>query len=78
MSIKVINGSKTPSSLTARDLQVGVLYKQVSVPGNFDTVYTRSLSGSVVWFDNGKIGTDGDSGYLFELAPAGTTVILSN
>ena len=78
MSVKVNNVSLPQQKLTARDLQEGVLYKQVSVPGVFDTVYTKSASGVVVWFEQNRIGVSDADNYLYEVAPAGTTVTLSN
>lgn len=80
MSVTLLN-QKEPKerTFTSAELQVGVLYKFVDALGSeYATIYTKSLQGSIVWFEEGRVGVYNDYNVKFRLAPAGTTVTLSN
>lgn len=59
-------------------MEHGVLYK--TVEGEFDTIYTKTLSGLVVWFEPGRVGSAGahelDSAKRYVVAPVGTSITL--
>jgi len=75
MSVTVETAAE-PKIYTLDDMEVGVLYK--SADGEYDTIYTKSLQGSIVWFENkNRIGV-GSSIDRYVAAPAGSKVVLSS
>jgi hypothetical protein len=84
--ITVINPDKlTIHGVSFKEMKTGTLYKLIDEKGNIRevcTIYTRSLSGDMVWFENGRIGTNFIGTNFYEInvrfaeAPRGTEVIL--
>ena len=62
--------------IPAAQMKVGVLYKLFD--STAETVYTRSLQGNTIWFENGfRVGSYEREGNKYVLAPEGTKVILT-
>ncbi len=83
MAIEVYNPNAVVEPyLTKKDLEPGVLYKALDDENNlepYDTVYTVTLNGDVIWFENpqesvtGRLNIVDASRYRFTKAPAGTS-----
>ena len=79
MSIKVENPAKNEVTVfSANELHVGVLYK--AFDGDYETVYTITNQGHIVWFESRPNGLGSflaeQSCRKFVLAPSGTKVTL--
>ena len=79
MTVKLQNPKELPRKIiTAEEMECGVFYKLVK--SDYQTIYTKSLSGTLVWFEEGRIGDSGpckqNTHREFIVAPVGTSVHL--
>lgn len=84
MSVAIINVRlESPKTYSASEMQCGLLYKIVTGQGEiskFDTVYTKTVGGEIVWFEQDRVGLNPASLRItdkFVLAPKGTIVTLT-
>jgi len=70
MAVKRKKAPSTPKLYNFYEMQSGVLYKVYKT--QFETLYTKSLQGDIVWLENGRIGTYSRGEYSPDFHPAAT------